>query len=176
LNLRRFYGAAAIGRLGAWLESVEESVEYDPQRSKAGSKSRTAAISCRALIWYHYLGPPARHVDGSPDAVILRAKQAELSEVLDALTERFGVHVRPPVSPGNPIDGTFAGPLNLVIGKLLSAYNYAIFPRRAAGRSGLEIILVGKKSVAGVPSSPPAPAIADTSGREQQNLPARHDR
>jgi hypothetical protein len=97
-----------------------------------------------------------------------------LSEVLDPLTEKFGVHVSSPVSPGNPIDGTFAGPLNSVIGKLLSAYNYAIVPRKTAGRSGLEIILLGKKSAVGAISSPPAPAIADTSSREWQ--PARRDR
>jgi hypothetical protein len=141
---------------------------------------RTSIFATIVTGWIVLAGPSIAaielHVDGSPDAVILRAKQAELSEVLDALTERFGVHVRSPVSPGNPIDGTFAGPLSSVIARLLSAYNYAIVPRKTTGRSGLDIILVGKKSAAGVISSPAAPAIADTSGRERQNFPARRDR
>jgi hypothetical protein len=71
-------------------------------RKKTPAVFATAGMVLAALTVAH----AELLLDGSPDAVVLQAKRAELSEVLDALAGKFDARVRSPIAPNNLIDGT----------------------------------------------------------------------
>ena len=66
-------------------------------------------------------------VQGDPDEVSLTAEDAPISEVLSALAAQFKVTIGegvPVPDPDRRIDGTFAGTLREVLGRIFDGYNY----------------------------------------------------
>jgi hypothetical protein len=91
-------------------------------------------------------GTPGVRIKGDAQAIELEIHQATLAQVLTAL-DRFNIHYRSPVPLNDVIDGTYAGPLNRVLSRLLAGYNYAI----KQGDPNIEVIVVSRY---GQPAAP----------------------
>jgi hypothetical protein len=89
------------------------------------------AVSVRAEI----------RVAGSASNVHVDARDATVADVLAALAERFGLHVRGPVGDRR-ISATFDGSLRRVVGRVLDGYDYVI---RTRGDT-LEVMVLGTAS------------------------------
>ena len=73
--------------------------------------------------------------------------QATLAQVLTALGP-FNIRYRSPVALNDVIDGTYAGPLNRVLSRLLAGYNYAV----KQGDPEIEIIVVSRYGEQALPA------------------------
>jgi hypothetical protein len=103
-----------------------------------------------AAIVASSVGHAEVRLEGSPELIVLDVREATLGEVLDALTGKFDVRVRSPVSLNSRVNGSFTGALTSVVPRLLDSYNYVLSSRQAGGRSTLEIMWIGKKAPAQV--------------------------
>jgi hypothetical protein len=65
-------------------------------------------------------------VAGGPDAVQVDAQNVSLAEVLTSLRTRFNLRYRAWGALDRPVSGHYAGPLRLVIARLLEDYDFAL--------------------------------------------------
>jgi hypothetical protein len=102
-----------------------------------------AVISCSASVHSEV------RVQGSAAAVRIDAHEAPLPEVLGALGTSLGVRYTSLIALDEVvIAGTYSGPLDDVLRRMLKGFNYVIKSRDET----LEVIIVGR------PGNPPPPA------------------
>jgi hypothetical protein len=80
------------------------------------------------------------HIEGDATALRVEVRQTTIADVLSALA-RFNIRYRSSTGLDEVLDGTYAGPLGQVVGRLLNGYDYA------AKRDGLklEVTVFGKR-------------------------------
>jgi hypothetical protein len=97
------------------------------------------------------LGADVR-VQGSEDAIRVEARDATGAEILAALAARFALSYRG-ATASERVSGTFEGPLNEIVKRVLDGYNFVI--SRKAG--GLEVVVISRRSNKAVPPPRPIP-------------------
>ena len=126
------------------------------------ARTRFFRVACCALAGLVIpLGfPPARadvDVRGTRASVHVVAHNAKVSEVLRALTETlesFGC--KETASLDDVISGSYTGPVDDVLRRILRGYDYIITSRGTA----MDILVVGKSAGAIVPGSGPVTPVA----------------
>jgi hypothetical protein len=80
------------------------------------------------------------HIEGDATALRVEVRQTTIADVLSALA-RFNIRYRSSTGLDEVLDGTYAGPLGQVVGRLLNGYDYA------AKQDGLklEVTVFGKR-------------------------------
>jgi|SRR5580700_4419892 hypothetical protein len=80
------------------------------------------------------------HIEGDATALRVEVRQTTIADVLSALA-RFNIRYRSSTGLNEVLDGTYAGPLGRVVGRLLNGYDYA------AKQDGLnlEVTVFGKR-------------------------------
>jgi hypothetical protein len=86
------------------------------------------------------------HIDGDAAALHVVVQQTTIADVLSALAG-FNVRYRSSIGLDEILDGSYAGSLEHVVGRLLNGYDYAT--RRHASR--LEVTIFGKGGEAEIP-------------------------
>jgi type II secretory pathway component GspD/PulD (secretin) len=66
------------------------------------------------------------HVTGESDAIKIEANEASVEELLIALSEAYGLQYRSSANLSRSVSGTFEGPLQQVLSRLLQGYNFAV--------------------------------------------------
>jgi hypothetical protein len=66
------------------------------------------------------------HVQGSPAAVHLEARQTTIAQVLSALTTAYDMSYNASIPLDRVLDGTYTGSLRRVVSRVLQGYNFAI--------------------------------------------------
>ena len=66
------------------------------------------------------------HVTGESDAIKIEANEASVEELLIALREAYGLQYRTSANLSRSVSGTFEGPLQQVLSRLLQGYNFAV--------------------------------------------------
>jgi hypothetical protein len=66
------------------------------------------------------------HVEGSPAAVHLEARQTTLGQVLSALITNYDMSYSASIPLDRVLDGTYTGSLRRVVSRILQGYNFAI--------------------------------------------------
>ena len=122
------FAVLAVGMLGAYAQD-------DPDH--AAPPQLTADRGVRSL-----------HIEGDATALRVEVRQTTIADVLSALA-RFHIRYRSSTGLDEVLDGTYAGPLGQVVGRLLSGYDYA------AKEDGLkfEVMVFGKRGEAADPAS-----------------------
>ena len=72
------------------------------------------------------------HVEGSPAAVRVTAKQASVADILAAIATIFRVKYRAAIPLETTVTGTYSGSLPTVLNSLLENYDYVIERRQQA--------------------------------------------
>lgn len=112
-------------------------------------------------------------VEGTPAAIRITAKQAPLADVFSALGKTFKVRYEALVSLDTTINGTYSGPLDSVVLRLLNGFNFIITTRDGA----LEVMIISRPGTAPVQATATQPAPpANTSPVAQwrsSNTPTR---
>ncbi len=85
-----------------------------------------AAIALGALTIAPTPALADMHVRGSPEAVRIEAKNSSVEEILAALSRAFDMRYRSYASLDKPRSGTYAGPLPLVVMRVLEGYNFVL--------------------------------------------------
>ena len=135
----------------------------------AGYRAILAALVVAAIAT-SFASPSlgAARIEGRIDALTVEASDATLAEVLSALSARFAVRIRAPQLTDQRVDGSFHGPLQWVLARLLAGHNY--IARYSDG--AVEIAVLG---VAGSPANaaaierPPPAAGPARPGRRTRN-------
>ena len=138
-----------------------------------GAKMSNLSRLLLLLLISHVLGPqPACavvRVQGEATSVQIVAHQAQVSEVLSELSKT--VDMRYDMSPDldTAINGTYRGPLEDVLARVLSGYNYIIGNRE--GR--FEVIVIDRVGTAAAPPPQPQalPENKDPAAQWRLNLP-----
>jgi len=78
-------------------------------------------------------------VRGSPEAASIVVQDASVEEILAALSAAFGVHYRSLANLEKRINGTYEGPLQRVVARILDGNNFFM----KAGEGGIEIKVLG---------------------------------
>jgi hypothetical protein len=103
-------------------------------------------------------------VDGSRDNLVVKADQTPLSDIVDALRNKFNVRLKSQISLDARIDGRFSGPLIPVLRRLLEPYNFALALGQDGDTNSIVIIVLGQiKQTASYGNSPqvmPRPVAA----------------
>jgi len=105
-------------------------------------------------------------VQGRADAVTLRAENATMGEVLQALSARFKITYTLPAGVDRVVDGTYLGTLNEVLARILDGNDYviessdgqvslAVLPRRGTAKTDVASVRLRNLNEA----STPAPAV-----------------
>ncbi len=97
------------------------------------------------------LGADVR-VQGSEDAIRVEARDATGAEILAALAAHFALSYRG-ATASERVSGTFEGPLNEIVKRVLDRYNF-VLTRRAGG---LEVVVISRRSDKAVPPPRPTP-------------------
>jgi hypothetical protein len=92
------------------------------------------------------------HVQGSEDSIRVEARDATSAEILAALAAHFALSYRG-ATANQIVSGTFEGPLDEIVKRVLDGYNFVI-TRRAGG---LEVVVIGRRSDQAVPPPRPTP-------------------
>jgi hypothetical protein len=97
-------------------------------------------------------------VHGTPQAVVVEAKNATVEEILVALTDTFKVEFRSAANLDKRITGTYQGTLQQAVSHILNGYDFVV----KSGQAGLEITLLdGRKKPVAVVGTRPASKSAD---------------
>jgi hypothetical protein len=93
------------------------------------------------LAWCLSCGPGAAEVrlSGTPDRMVLRASDATMPEILDAVRSTFDLEVRLKGATVRKFTGVYSGSMRQVLSRLLAGEDYVL--RSAA--DGMSIILLG---------------------------------
>ena len=113
-----------------------------------------AAVSVAVLSTM--LGPAsaASEVRGRPDDMQLRAENASIREVLDALSADFRVTYRLAPNVSRVVTGLYSGTLNQVLARILDGHDYIV----EVSDDGVQIVVLGASGATA--SAPSGPAIA----------------
>jgi hypothetical protein len=97
-------------------------------------------------------GGSSLRIKGDATALYIDVQQTTVADVLSAL-ESFDVRYRSSIGLGEVLNGTYAGSLSHVVGRLLNGYNYA------AKQDGtrVEIAIFGKRGEFATPAPIPIP-------------------
>jgi hypothetical protein len=118
-------------------------------------------VSCAAALGAVLLLAPAPafadvSVRGTPEAARVEAQGGSVEEVLSALDKAFGLRWQSPAPLNRRLTGTYEGPLNRVVARVLDGYNFVL--KASGGR--LEIAILGPRggqvaggSAAGAPAA-----------------------
>jgi hypothetical protein len=93
----------------------------------------------------------ATHVEGSPDGLSLRAENASISEVLNALGVKL--RYRPAPDLTRTKTGVYSGTLHEVLARVLDGYDYII----TASGDTVQVVVLGASSAVGATPGPLAP-------------------
>ncbi|MEA2907864.1 MAG: hypothetical protein QOI12_5251 [Alphaproteobacteria bacterium] len=91
-------------------------------------------------------------VSGQANAVLVVAQDAPVDEVLGALQQAFGFQYRAAQPLSRVITGTYSGPLQRVVARLLEGYDYTI----QSSSSGIGAVVFGQagnRSTSGMPAA-----------------------
>jgi hypothetical protein len=125
--------------------------------------TRTIIVAV-ALLASQNPGHSAFLVDGSRDNLVVTADQTPLSDIVDALRNKFNVRLRSQISLDARIDGRFSGPLIPVLRSLLEPYNYALALGQDGNTNSIVVIVLDQiKHTASYGNSPqaiPRPVVA----------------
>jgi len=96
------------------------------------------------------------HVDGSPDAVHVEARDVPLQEVLAALQAKFNLSYHTDDALDTRKTGIFDGPLQRVTARILDGYDFAmkITPQ------GIDVLVLRQDQAGGKTVASAAPAMA----------------
>jgi hypothetical protein len=86
-------------------------------------------------------------VDGEADTVKLRAENASIREVLDALSAKFKVSYKVPLNLTRNLTGEYSGTLNQVLARVLDGNDYVV----ETSEDDVKIVVLG---ASGGPASP----------------------
>ena len=96
-------------------------------------------------------------MEGSPEALRLDVTDTKLGDVLNTLKARFNLRYRANDALEGRITGSFHGPLQRVVARLLEGYDYVI----AISPDGLDALILPQNATAVVaPRPPPSPRPA----------------
>jgi hypothetical protein len=103
----------------------------------------------------------AAEVSGNPQAVRIEAQNTSVADILAALGRDFGVKYTSSTDLDRPITGTYEGPLQRVLARVLDGYNFVVKTRD--GR--IELTVLGRRNdpataVAAATPAPTAPKAA----------------
>ena len=100
------------------------------------------------------------HVDGSPDAVHVEARDVPLQEVLAALQAKFNLSYHTDDALDTRKTGIFDGPLQRVTARILDGYDFAmkITPQ------GIDVLVLRQDQAGGKTVASAAPAAATAKG------------
>jgi len=109
-------------------------------------------------------------IEWQADAVKLRADNASISEVLDALSAKFTVSYKVPPNLIRNMTGEYSGTLNEVLARLLDGNDYVV----ETSEEGVKIVVLGASAGHTSPSSSVAAvaAVPAPSSREQSVAPS----
>lgn len=93
-------------------------------------------------------------VRGSPAAVSVEAQNASIEDLLVALGSSFDVHYQSSTKLEKQLTGTYEGPLQRVLTRILDGYNFIV--KTSKGRT--EIIVLGPRNAPGATGAPLASA------------------
>jgi hypothetical protein len=116
-----------------------------------------APVIAQQVLAQGVAGTEAVRIKGDAKALELDVHQATLAQVLTALGP-LNIHYRSPVALNDPIDGTYTGPLNRVLARLLAGYNYAV----KQGDPNIEVIIVSRHGE----QAPPGPSVVPVRRRD----------
>jgi hypothetical protein len=85
-------------------------------------------------------GGRSLHIEGDAMALRVEVRQTTIADVLSALAS-FNIRYRSSTGLLEMLDGTYAGSLDHVVGRLLNGYDYAA----KEDGSGLEVMVFGKR-------------------------------
>jgi len=125
-----------------------------PAPIRCGSPAAGAAIMLGvALATAPTTALSDAHVRGSPEAVIIEAKNSSVEEVLTALSSAFDLHYRSSASLERRLTGNYEGSLQRVMKRVLDGYTY--FAR--VGDGGIDLTVVDAPNT--VPATGASPAF-----------------
>jgi multisubunit Na+/H+ antiporter MnhF subunit len=122
------------------------------------------AIVLMAILFFSASVRAEVNVQGDPTAVRVVAKEATVSEVLNVLAI-FGVRYDKSIGLDGVVNGTYRGPLEHVLSRVLNGYNYVIKMRRDGA---IDVIVVGRTGDPPVAGRRPVEAERP-GGREIEN-------
>lgn len=126
----------------------------DGQNYPRARSSGVLVVAILMIVIAHSVRAEVR-VEGDARAVRIEASQASVTDVLTALGPSFNVRFRTAMPLHGVIDGTFTGPLDQVIPKVLGGYNYVLKKER----NSIELNVLGTRGTRAVFIEPPkAPA------------------
>ena len=91
-------------------------------------------------------------VAGEPHAVSVEAHDAAVEEVLTALGKSFGVQHRSSVPLARRVTGSYKGPLDRVVRRLLEGYDFVV----KSNADALEVLVISGGKGGGSVAAPPA--------------------
>jgi hypothetical protein len=92
-------------------------------------------------------------IEGQADAVKLRAENASIREVLDALSAKFKLSYKVPTNLIRNMTGEYSGTLNQVLARVLDGNDYVV----ETSEDGVKIVVLG---ASGGPASPSSSVAA----------------
>jgi hypothetical protein len=110
------------------------------------------AILLAALLHAHSVRAEVR-IAGGPNAVQVETRDAPIEEVLAALGKSFGLHYRSTASLNRRVTGTFEGPLQQVVRRLLEGYDFVL----KTNSGNLEVVVIGVAKREARPAPEPEP-------------------
>jgi hypothetical protein len=135
-------------------------------RSRAEKPRVWAAVFAAVIGSMPGTASAVSDVEGQADAVKLRAENASIREVLDALSAKFELNYKIPPNLIRNMTGEYSGTLNQVLTRVLDGNDYVV----ETSEDGVKIVVLG---TSGGPASPgssvatvaalPAPASPERS-------------
>jgi hypothetical protein len=125
-------------------------VSFRPMR-RSSAVTRAMMVGFLALIVASASVSAGVNVQGDLRAVRVVAKQAPLSEVLNALMTNLNLQYDAWISLDGVIDGTYGGAVEDVLSRVLRSYNFVIKTREGA----IEVIVVGRADDRPISADPP---------------------
>lgn len=142
-----------------------------PRQLDAPARLLIGAIMFAALVHAQPVRAEAR-ISGEADAVRVEVQDASLDEVMGALAASFDLRYRSPESLTRRVTGTYEGPLQQVVARLLDGYNFVV----RTGSEGVEAWVYGAAG-AGVLLAPrPVEAARPDAGAARARRDARRKR
>jgi hypothetical protein len=87
-------------------------------------------------------------LDGSRDHLVVKADRMPLSQIFDALGEKFSVRLKSPIPPDIQLGGHFSGSLTYVIRRLLQSYDFVLAVGQGGDIDSIVITVLGQKNYA----------------------------
>jgi hypothetical protein len=128
-------------------------------------------VAATAMVFVVKCGYADVVVEGSPDHVVITADHAQLSDVIEALSKKFDVHLKSSVQLDSQTDGQFSGTLTYVLKRLLRSYDFALTTARVGRIEPPAIVIYGQRNDVKSRLSPvirrPADGRSNVSPREE---------